>query len=71
MSEAKKIRELILADLEDDKVEIQAANAVTGAQRVHKETSKQRVTLAGKQMDTEAKMAAIRSKSNSPTNGGG
>jgi len=34
LTEAKRVRELILAELEDDKVEIQAANAATGAAKV-------------------------------------
>lgn len=35
---AKAKRELVLADLEDDKVEIQAANAAIGARKAHQET---------------------------------
>ncbi len=74
LAEAKTYREMVLAELEDDKVEIMAANAVTGAEKLNKDANKQRVTLAGKVLDNKTKQEQIRSQqNNSPTtnNGGG
>jgi hypothetical protein len=68
-TQAKQYREMILAELEDDKVEIMAANAVTGAEKTKATKSQTRATLAGKMIDAGSKRDAAKSKAT--TNGGG
>jgi hypothetical protein len=71
LAKAKAYFELIKADLEDDKVEIQAANAVTGAERTKGDGMKTRASLAGKVLDNETKREQLRQQRQTPTKSGG
>ena len=55
LAEAERIFTLVKADLEDDKVEIQAANAVTGAQRSRQGDKATQVQAAKVMIDAQTK----------------
>ena len=55
LAEAERIFTLVKADLEDDKVEIQAANAVTGAQRSRQGDKSAQIQAAKVMIDAQTK----------------